>query len=93
MSKRWNSGRLTSMSPTVSPRPDTEPGEPAGDPLDLRRVLRHVMATWSPGLRSAISSGRSRAVSWKAWQRVGASSAAGRVAAAGAAAWRSIPRP
>ena len=36
----WNSGRLPSISATVSPRRDAEPGEPAGERVDAVAQLR-----------------------------------------------------
>ena len=36
----WNSGRLPSISATVSPRAHAEPGEPAGERVDAVAQLR-----------------------------------------------------
>ena len=90
MSTRWNSGRLSSISPTASPRSTPSAASPAAIRSTRSAYSRHVSETASPGLRSAISSGRWAAVYWNAWTSVGASRASGRAAAMGAA-WSSMP--
>ena len=90
MSTRWNSGRLSSISATASPRSTPSAASPAAIRTTRSPYSCQVSETASPGLRSAISSGRWAAVYWNAWTSVGASRASGRPVEMGAT-WSSIP--
>jgi hypothetical protein len=62
VSTRLSSGRLTSSSATVSPRPAPSEGKPPAIRRTRSAYSRYVIATVSPGVRSAIWSVRSAAV-------------------------------
>jgi hypothetical protein len=66
VSTRWNSGRLVSSTPTVSPWPTPRAANPAASLRTRSAYSRQVMATLFPGVRNATADGRSRAVSWNA---------------------------
>src|SRR6202008_2530917 len=77
-SATWNSGRLVSISPTVSPRPTPSAASPAATRSTRCAYSVQVQLTASPFVRSATVSPHSAAVIWKASQTVCASRAAGR---------------
>ena len=95
MSTRWNSGRLTSMIATVSPRPTPRPASPAGDPADAIGVLAEGDRDPVSGRAQCDGQPRSAAVVWNASQSVAAPSAAGRsvTAPAGAPACSAVSIP
>src|SRR5690349_1132882 len=75
-----NSGRLTSISATVSPWPMPSAARPPAIRRTRLAYSAYVIVIASPGVRSAIWSGRSAAVSWNASHSVVVARAAGAVA-------------
>src|SRR3954454_8648957 len=86
----WKPGRLTIISPTVSPRRTPRPCSPAASAATRSMVSAKVSDGRSSGVRSATCSGRCAAVPTSASHIVRASSAAGRGAADVAAVLRSV---
>src|SRR6266545_7152341 len=66
VSTRWNSGRLVSMMPTVSPRFTPRPASPAAIRLTRSAYSRQVMLTAPSGVRNATASGCTALVAWNA---------------------------
>ena len=75
MSAKWNSGRLFSSSPTVSPRSTPSAASPAASRSTRSAYSAHVMLNSSPFVRIATRSANSAAVTWNAPHIVGSSSA------------------
>src|SRR3954452_25437949 len=74
-STRWNSGRLLSIRPIVSPRLSPSPASPAAIRSTRSAYSRQLIFTSSPLVRIATRSGTSAAVTWKAPHIVGSWSA------------------
>ena len=90
-SAKWNSGRLTIISATVSSLPTPSAASPAATARTRSAYSPQVQVNSSPLVRIAIRSGWASAVSWNASHAVFASSAAGRSVPL-SAVFTSIPR-
>src|SRR5215217_1450878 len=74
-STQWNSGRLFSITPIVSPRLRPRPARPAASFWTFSLYSAQVIDSSSSFRRIATRSGNSRAVTWKAPQIVDSLSA------------------
>src|SRR3954452_18355515 len=90
-SAKWNSGRLTIITATVSPLPTPSAARPAATDRTRSAYSLHVQENSSSFVRIATRSGWASAVSWNASHAVAASIPAGRSVAL-SAVFTSIPR-
>src|SRR3954469_22822724 len=89
-SAKWNSGRLTIITATVSPLPTPRAARPAATDRTRSAYSLHVQENSSSFVRIATRSGWASAVSWNASHAVAASIPAGRSVAL-SAVFTSIP--